>query len=320
MFKKYSFLLIFVSFFSVAHEPLGQITVEHVERAIPEKTNLIWKRFGMRWGTYAVTALVGAVVFKGFLNGSINLQYAQDSVQLQALRTENSKGFKGWLTSLPSFVGAHLQVAIPSFLSGKIMSIGWNALQKEYGDISHDESLAWYYDTHTNIKATMRDIQSHAVCLDLDSSYVALDGKQFENEVLLEMLGADVKDMLLARGLKAKRQLKADGAAEHGVQEQFAREAIVELARDLKQDMIGMLAFAIARYAPIMIDSQPIEYFINLTNEYLARLDALLAMSQEELEVMSYEQHGLFTETYEFVQSFERSLAYLNRSLKVRFG
>lgn len=320
MIKKYAFLLLFVSLFSVAHEPLGQITAEHVERSVADKTSLIWKRTVIRYGTYGVAAVVGAVIFKGYLNSTINLQYAKDSVQLQAIRTENSSKFMGWLKSFPAFVGAHLQIAIPSFISGKILNVGWNKMQREFADVSHDESLAWYYTEQTNIKKTLAGILSHAVYLDLESSYVDFEGKQFENEVLLEMLGTDVKDMLLARGLKAKRKFKADDSAAIDEQRVFARQVIADLAHTLKQDIVEMLAFAVARYAPLTIDSQPIEHLMKITNGYLLRLDVLLGMSEEELEVMSHEQHGLFTETYEFTQVLERSLGYLNQSLAIRFG
>jgi hypothetical protein len=255
-----------------------------------------------------------------------------------------------WAKSVPTTTGSLFKATVPFFLVNSILASGWSRVQGALSSPIQDESLQWYCNNYTNIEEGFAAIKLNAVPLDQDSFYLNFETNQMGQKVALRGFIQEVKDAvskkdaflqsflplevvkkyvrqshyldsltsdaLFVEGMKKSKQFTADGEDDSEKrQKELSREIIHLFVGKLKADIEQLIAFMIARYDRISVDSSIVQRLIALTNNYVAHVENLLALSDEELQLASIEKRGLFTKTFEFNKQFDDSFKTLNSYL-----
>jgi len=255
-----------------------------------------------------------------------------------------------WAKSVPKTTGSLFKATVPFFLVNSILASGWKRLQGALANPVQDESLQWYCNNYTNIGDGFAAIKLNAVPLDQDSFYLNFETNQMAQKVALQGFMQEVKravnkkddflrsflpleimekymrqshylesltdDALFVEGIKKSKQFEADTQDDaEKAQKEFSRKIIHLFVAKLKNDIEKMIAFMIARYDRLSLNSSIVQQLIALTNNYVGHVENLLALSDEELQLASIEKRGLFTKTFEFNKLFDDRFKTLNSYL-----
>lgn len=264
------------------------------------------------------------------------------------------KKIGGLVTSVGYDMSKFLADSTTMLTAGVITSAVYDNMRQRIAQAYQDESVLWFFEQQTKLQSILADLKQQTVQYDLHSTLLSHEIFNQDANLHVKAFVHDVSDAL--QNYRSDRDVKNDGYFTYllgQVQQKYMRQA--DEAEVLKNHMTPHLAqqarmnsndeqidlFSrdhasrqdIADLCCLLVDEMKnLLSFIDMHqhacairvqdlrksgNDYLLYMEKMLHSSQQELDILSKKNRGMFTVTYEYEKLLMQQIMFLHKYCKV---